>query len=341
MANPNPNPNLNPNPNPTPNPNPNPNPITLTTSLTRYETEWVEAVAATSADECCTKVKAASSPLNPIEAWQFEEARGENAPTCVFLKRKFYQSKSLEAVQPAGMFAKRSCVRTLGHPDVFTYYRNLELPGCTTFELLISNVLLAPGVDLPKERPLGEPPLPTATAAPRVFYRIDADGVEIAANAADVPATSVAKGYTASECCSECRFDVGCHAWQHTGGACVKVDGRLLLAKPDVAALDMNAWAHTRGEGLLYTREPQERAAPAPVSLSPSAPPPHGRRAVARGHAPPSTRLPPEARLCWPVTLPLAPRASTAPIRSYGTKSAAWMAAARSHHATPAPTTRS
>ena len=247
----------------------------LRCAVVRYETEWVETVATTSADECCTKAKAASSLLNPIEAWQFEEARGDNAPACVFLKRKFYQSKSLDAVRPAGMFAKRTCAHTLGYPDVFTYYRNLELPGCATFELLIANVLLAPGIDLPRpatERPLGEWPLPTTTASSRVFYTIDADGVAIAADATDVPATSVAKGYTASECCSACRFDVGCHAWQHTGGGCVKVDGRLLLAKPDVAALDMNAWAHTRGEGLLYAREPQEPAAP--VALSPSAPTP-------------------------------------------------------------------
>ena len=169
------------------------------------------------------------------------------------------------------MFAKRSCAHTLGYPDVFTYYRNLELPGCSTFELLIANVVLAPGVDLPKETPLGELPLLTTTATPPAFYTIDASGVEVAADAADVPATSVAKGYTASECCSACRFDAGCHAWQHNGGACVKVDGRLLLAKADVAALDMNAWAHTRGEGLLYIREPQQHAAP--VALPPSAPP--------------------------------------------------------------------
>ena len=114
------------------------------------------------------------------------------------------------------MFAKRSCAHTLGYPDVFTYYRNLELPGCSTFELLIANVVLAPGVDLPKETPLGELPLLTTTATPPAFYTIDASGVEVAADAADVPATSVAKGYTASECCSACRFDAGCHAWQRS-----------------------------------------------------------------------------------------------------------------------------
>ena len=109
----------------------------------------------------------------------------------------------------------------MGHADVFTYYRNLELPRCATFELLISSVLLAPGIDLPKVGPLGAQP---ALADAQVFYRIDGAGL-VATDAADVdvPAASVATGFTASDCCSACRFDLGCHAWQLTGGACVKV----------------------------------------------------------------------------------------------------------------------
>ena len=44
----------------------------------------------------------------------------------------------------------------------------------------------------------------------------------------------------------------------------------------------MNAWAHTRGEGLLYAREPQRRGRTAPAPLSPSAPPPPRTARAAR-----------------------------------------------------------
>ena len=83
----------------------------LRCAVVRYEPEWVETIAATSAEQCCTLAKSRSSALNPIEAWQFEASRADlvatttaPTPTCVFLKRKFFQSKGLDVVRPAGMF---------------------------------------------------------------------------------------------------------------------------------------------------------------------------------------------------------------------------------------------
>lgn len=248
----------------------------LRCSITQWRPSRVETVDAASADECCAQIDSLSSADNPISAWQFES--NGTIGTCVLLKQKYYQTRGRNSVKPAGRFAKKSCTPSKGYADVFTYFRNFAPPTCPDFGVLIGNVRRANGVDLPGGNLVSAPGL----VDPKVFYQLSGDGTLFdGASAAGAgaqpvtpPATHVAKGFTANECCEQCSSDAGCSAWQMRDGACIKVDGSAVLAKPDVpTGTSIRAWAHSSGEGLLYHREPRT---PDGNGTSPDDPDPSG-----------------------------------------------------------------
>ena len=170
---------------------------------------WTEELSASSADECCGLINAASSPLNPISVWQYEEDTG----ICLIVKKKWLAGRPVADVRPAGWLASAKCT---SFTTTETYFRNVDPPEdtsyyeqCADFAVVVGDVTKAPGVKLPQAQLATSPALVTAGT----FYSLDPDGAPTASTDA-APAATVALGMTDDGCCASCTADAGCSAWQ-------------------------------------------------------------------------------------------------------------------------------
>ena len=180
--------------------------------LLRSYDVWTEELSASSADECCGIIETASSPLNPITVWQYEEETG----TCLVVKKKWLAGRPVAPVRPAGWLASAKCSN---FTTTETYFRNVDPPQdtsyyerCADFEVVVGDVTKAPGVKLPEAQLAASPALATSGT----FYPLDVDGTVFDATASDdaAPAATVASGMTDDDCCASCSADSGCSAWQ-------------------------------------------------------------------------------------------------------------------------------